>query len=215
MTSHSLAHAVISLTSGWANSGLLFPLISNVPQSSPFCICNPLASPSFLSVCLSVCLSVYPPPLLEMKEKKPWLSPATIIITVIGVIAIVALVTILVLQNRPAPQKYKVWQKCSHNFLITLTGVNLIIYVESCMYCWNIWIGFLWVIQIIKATASVTTSDWNSSKVNSANGNPSFCLHSMGSFWMLALLTQLFISISGQQRRIITLEELRRNIPAK
>uniref|UniRef100_A0A3Q2TPB9 Ectonucleoside triphosphate diphosphohydrolase 1 n=2 Tax=Fundulus heteroclitus TaxID=8078 RepID=A0A3Q2TPB9_FUNHE len=43
----------------------------------------------------------------EMKEKKPWHTPLTIIITVIGVIAIVALVTVAVLQNRPVPQKYK------------------------------------------------------------------------------------------------------------
>ncbi|XP_061563732.1 ectonucleoside triphosphate diphosphohydrolase 1 isoform X1 [Cololabis saira] len=43
----------------------------------------------------------------EMKERNPWLSPATIIITVIGAIAIVALVTVAVLQNKPAPQKYK------------------------------------------------------------------------------------------------------------
>ncbi|XP_039991854.1 ectonucleoside triphosphate diphosphohydrolase 1 isoform X2 [Xiphias gladius] len=43
----------------------------------------------------------------EMKEKNPWHTPATIIITVIGVIAIVALVTVAVLQNRPLPQKYK------------------------------------------------------------------------------------------------------------
>ncbi|XP_073345231.1 ectonucleoside triphosphate diphosphohydrolase 1 [Pagrus major] len=43
----------------------------------------------------------------EMKEKNPWQTPVTIIITVIGVIAIVALVTVAVLQNRPLPQKYK------------------------------------------------------------------------------------------------------------
>ncbi|XP_028286973.1 ectonucleoside triphosphate diphosphohydrolase 1 isoform X1 [Parambassis ranga] len=43
----------------------------------------------------------------EMKEKNPWHTPVTIIITVIGVIAIVALVTVAVLQNRPVPQKYK------------------------------------------------------------------------------------------------------------
>ncbi|KAI9546857.1 hypothetical protein NQZ68_022802 [Dissostichus eleginoides] len=43
----------------------------------------------------------------EMKEKNPWHTPVTIIITVIGVIAIVALVTVAVLQNRPLPQKYK------------------------------------------------------------------------------------------------------------
>nr|XP_046233664.1 ectonucleoside triphosphate diphosphohydrolase 1 isoform X2 [Scatophagus argus] len=43
----------------------------------------------------------------EMKEKNPWHSPLTIIITVIGVIAIVALVTVAVLQNMPLPQKYK------------------------------------------------------------------------------------------------------------
>ncbi|KAA8581413.1 hypothetical protein FQN60_002994 [Etheostoma spectabile] len=43
----------------------------------------------------------------EMKEKNPWHTPVTIIITVIGVIAIVALVTVAVLQNRPFPQKYK------------------------------------------------------------------------------------------------------------
>ncbi|XP_013862516.1 ectonucleoside triphosphate diphosphohydrolase 1 isoform X2 [Austrofundulus limnaeus] len=43
----------------------------------------------------------------EMKEKNPWHTPATIIITVIGVIAIVALVTVAVLQNRPVLQKYK------------------------------------------------------------------------------------------------------------
>ncbi|XP_069016462.1 ectonucleoside triphosphate diphosphohydrolase 1 isoform X2 [Embiotoca jacksoni] len=43
----------------------------------------------------------------EMKEKNPWQTPVTIIITVIGVIAIVALVTVAVLQNRPVPQKYK------------------------------------------------------------------------------------------------------------
>lgn len=43
----------------------------------------------------------------EMKEKNPWHTPLTIIITVIGVIAIVALVTVAVLQNRPVPQKYK------------------------------------------------------------------------------------------------------------
>lgn len=42
-----------------------------------------------------------------MKEKNPWHTPVTIIITVIGVIAIVALVTVAVLQNRPLPQKYK------------------------------------------------------------------------------------------------------------
>lgn len=42
-----------------------------------------------------------------MKEKNPWLTPVTIIITVIGVIAIVALVTVAVLQNRPLQQKYK------------------------------------------------------------------------------------------------------------
>ncbi|CAK6956795.1 ectonucleoside triphosphate diphosphohydrolase 1 isoform X1 [Scomber scombrus] len=43
----------------------------------------------------------------EMKEKNPWHTPATIIITVIGVIAIVALVTVAVLQNKPLPKKYK------------------------------------------------------------------------------------------------------------
>ncbi|XP_015231427.1 PREDICTED: ectonucleoside triphosphate diphosphohydrolase 1 isoform X1 [Cyprinodon variegatus] len=43
----------------------------------------------------------------EMKEKNPWYTPLTIIITVIGVIAIVALVTVAVLQNRPLLQKYK------------------------------------------------------------------------------------------------------------
>ncbi|KAL7372746.1 hypothetical protein ABVT39_021765 [Epinephelus coioides] len=43
----------------------------------------------------------------EMKEKNPWHTPVTIIITVIGVIAIVALVTVAVLQNKPLPQKYK------------------------------------------------------------------------------------------------------------
>uniref|UniRef100_H3CB79 Ectonucleoside triphosphate diphosphohydrolase 1 n=1 Tax=Tetraodon nigroviridis TaxID=99883 RepID=H3CB79_TETNG len=43
----------------------------------------------------------------EMKERNPWHSPATIIITVIGVIAVVALVTVIVLQNREIPQKYK------------------------------------------------------------------------------------------------------------
>ncbi|XP_070847066.1 ectonucleoside triphosphate diphosphohydrolase 1 [Chaetodon trifascialis] len=43
----------------------------------------------------------------EMKEKNPWHTPVTIIITVIAVIAIVALVTVAVLQNRPLPQKYK------------------------------------------------------------------------------------------------------------
>ncbi|KAM9425471.1 ectonucleoside triphosphate diphosphohydrolase 1 [Pholidichthys leucotaenia] len=43
----------------------------------------------------------------EMKEKNPWHTPVTIIITVIGVIAIVALVTVAVLQNRPVSQKYK------------------------------------------------------------------------------------------------------------
>ncbi|XP_075948986.1 ectonucleoside triphosphate diphosphohydrolase 1 [Anarhichas minor] len=43
----------------------------------------------------------------EMKEKNPWHTPVTIIITVIGVIAIVALVTVAVLQNRPLSQKYK------------------------------------------------------------------------------------------------------------
>ncbi|XP_041830206.1 ectonucleoside triphosphate diphosphohydrolase 1 isoform X2 [Melanotaenia boesemani] len=42
-----------------------------------------------------------------MKEKNPWHTPVTIIITVIGVIAIVALVTVAVLQNRPVYQKYK------------------------------------------------------------------------------------------------------------
>ncbi|XP_035517017.1 ectonucleoside triphosphate diphosphohydrolase 1 [Morone saxatilis] len=42
-----------------------------------------------------------------MKEKNPWHTPVTIIITVIGVIAIVALVTVAVLQNRPLLQKYK------------------------------------------------------------------------------------------------------------
>ncbi|XP_070783225.1 ectonucleoside triphosphate diphosphohydrolase 1 [Enoplosus armatus] len=42
-----------------------------------------------------------------MKEKNPWHTPVTIIITVIGVIAIVALVTVAVLQNRPLHQKYK------------------------------------------------------------------------------------------------------------
>ncbi|CAF90083.1 unnamed protein product, partial [Tetraodon nigroviridis] len=42
-----------------------------------------------------------------MKERNPWHSPATIIITVIGVIAVVALVTVIVLQNREIPQKYK------------------------------------------------------------------------------------------------------------
>lgn len=43
----------------------------------------------------------------EMKEKNPWHTPVTIIISVIGVIAIVALVTVAVLQNRPLTQKYK------------------------------------------------------------------------------------------------------------
>ncbi|XP_041671060.1 ectonucleoside triphosphate diphosphohydrolase 1 isoform X1 [Cheilinus undulatus] len=43
----------------------------------------------------------------EMKEKNPWHTPVTIIISVIGVIVIVALVTVAVLQNRPLPQKYK------------------------------------------------------------------------------------------------------------
>ncbi|XP_054454657.1 ectonucleoside triphosphate diphosphohydrolase 1 isoform X2 [Anoplopoma fimbria] len=42
-----------------------------------------------------------------MKEKNPWHTPVTVIVTVIGVIAIVALVTVAVLQNRPLPQKYK------------------------------------------------------------------------------------------------------------
>ncbi|KAM3592483.1 uncharacterized protein V6R79_019698 [Siganus canaliculatus] len=42
-----------------------------------------------------------------MKEKIPWRTPVTIIITVIGVIAIVALVTVAVLQNRVLDQKYK------------------------------------------------------------------------------------------------------------
>ncbi|XP_034414226.1 ectonucleoside triphosphate diphosphohydrolase 1 isoform X1 [Cyclopterus lumpus] len=42
-----------------------------------------------------------------MKEKNPWHTPVTIIITVIGVIAIVALVTVAVLQNMPLLQKYK------------------------------------------------------------------------------------------------------------
>lgn len=42
-----------------------------------------------------------------MKEKNPWHTPVTIIITVIGVIAIVALVTVAVLQNKPLHQKYK------------------------------------------------------------------------------------------------------------
>ena len=46
-----------------------------------------------------------------MKEKNPWHTPVTIIITVIGVIAIVALVTVAVLQNRPLLQKYKVWKR--------------------------------------------------------------------------------------------------------
>lgn len=44
-----------------------------------------------------------------MKEKNPWHTPVTIIISVIGVIVIVALVTVAVLQNKPLPQKYKVW----------------------------------------------------------------------------------------------------------
>ncbi|XP_072230191.1 ectonucleoside triphosphate diphosphohydrolase 1 [Leuresthes tenuis] len=43
----------------------------------------------------------------EMKEKNPWHTPVTIILTVIGVIAIVALVTVAVLQNKPIQQKYK------------------------------------------------------------------------------------------------------------
>lgn len=43
-----------------------------------------------------------------MKGRNPWHTPVTIIITVIGVIAIVALVTVIVLQNREIPQKYKV-----------------------------------------------------------------------------------------------------------
>ncbi|XP_029953729.1 ectonucleoside triphosphate diphosphohydrolase 1 isoform X1 [Salarias fasciatus] len=43
----------------------------------------------------------------DMKEKNPWHTPVTIIITVIGVIAIVALVTVAVLQNKPLLQKYK------------------------------------------------------------------------------------------------------------
>lgn len=42
-----------------------------------------------------------------MKEKNPWHTPVTIIITVIGVIAIVALVTVTVLQNKPLLPKYK------------------------------------------------------------------------------------------------------------
>ncbi|KAM3859457.1 ectonucleoside triphosphate diphosphohydrolase 1 [Diretmus argenteus] len=42
-----------------------------------------------------------------MKEKNPWHTPVTIIITVIGVIAIVALVTVAVLQNKPLLPKYK------------------------------------------------------------------------------------------------------------
>lgn len=66
-----------------------------------------LSTPATLSPPLPVCLSVFPPPLLEMKEKNPW--PVTIIIIVIGVIAIVALVTVAVLQNMPLAQKYKVW----------------------------------------------------------------------------------------------------------
>lgn len=61
---------------------------------------NNLTSPS--------CLSGSPPPLPEMKEKNPWHTPVTIIITVIGVIAIVTLVTVAVLQNKPLEQKYKV-----------------------------------------------------------------------------------------------------------
>ncbi|KAM9716943.1 ectonucleoside triphosphate diphosphohydrolase 1 isoform 1-T1 [Menidia menidia] len=43
----------------------------------------------------------------EMKEKNPWHTPVTIILTVIGVIAIVTLVTVAVLQNKPIQQKYK------------------------------------------------------------------------------------------------------------
>ncbi|KAM6951410.1 ectonucleoside triphosphate diphosphohydrolase 1 [Aplochiton taeniatus] len=43
----------------------------------------------------------------EMKDKNPWHRPATILITVLGVIAIVALVTVAVLQNKPLVQKFK------------------------------------------------------------------------------------------------------------
>ncbi|XP_034050667.1 ectonucleoside triphosphate diphosphohydrolase 1 isoform X2 [Thalassophryne amazonica] len=42
-----------------------------------------------------------------MKERNPWYTPVTIIVTVIGVIAIVALVTVAVLQNKPLHTKYK------------------------------------------------------------------------------------------------------------
>ena len=43
-----------------------------------------------------------------MKGRNPWHTSVTIIITVIGVIATVALVTVIVLQNKDIPQKYKV-----------------------------------------------------------------------------------------------------------
>lgn len=83
---------------------LLFPLSF---QCVP--IFHPLYPRQTLYLASPSCLSVFfPPPLSEMKEKNPWHTPVTIIITVIGVIAIVALVTVAVLQNRPLAQKYKV-----------------------------------------------------------------------------------------------------------
>lgn len=43
-----------------------------------------------------------------MKGRNPWNTPVTIIIAVIGIIATVALVTVIILQNRQIPPKFKV-----------------------------------------------------------------------------------------------------------
>lgn len=94
----------------WHNSHLDARLANPPTPFHPVLYFNvsPSSMPATLRTSLPVCLSVHPPPLSEMKEKNPWHTPVTIIITVIGVIAIVALVTVAVLQNRPVLQKYKV-----------------------------------------------------------------------------------------------------------
>lgn len=101
---HSLTykHTCCDITHIWMQVWLTHTpsSLQSVPHLPPFYTGYPVAFPS--------CLSVFPPPLSEMKEKNPWKTPVTIIITVIGVIAIVALVTVAVLQNKTLTQKYKV-----------------------------------------------------------------------------------------------------------
>lgn len=96
--SHKHKRICCDITDIWILNWLTHP--TPLSTLSPSTLANPHDSPS--------CLSIFPPPLPEMKGKNPWNTPATIIITVIAVIAIVALVTVAVLQNRPLQQKYKV-----------------------------------------------------------------------------------------------------------